>query len=102
MDWRYYFTTQIVNYINRAAAEGITRLDQFLITYGEQLQNEVEEIVDQENAIHTSEELASLKTLIQLDGKIESEDPNTQRILQTIDSLIQEQSQEVDYTNDPE
>ena len=100
MDWRYYLTTQLINYINRGASEGYERLDQFMMAYGENFIHEVDEIIDQENAAAIQLELEQLETLIQLDAKIQTEDPNVQRILQTIDHLIREQSQEVDYSND--
>lgn len=66
----------------------------------QQILGEIESVIDEEIENEVLGELNSLATIIGADARIENNDPNTQRIIQVIDTFIKEIEQEIDYSND--
>lgn len=102
MDWRTHLFKVVARHLQRNQINLVTRggLMAWWMNEHNQIFGEIEQIMDDEIAAEVLGELNSLAIIIGADARIDNHDPNTQRIIQVIDTFIKEIEQEVDFTDD--
>jgi|JI10StandDraft_1071094.scaffolds.fasta_scaffold1225668_2 hypothetical protein len=102
MKWRFTLYHKIQKYIKRDIHPDLTPV--FLSwweKFGEEILNEVEEVVDERDEAARGEALREAYLVISKDANIDSNDINISRALHHIKVLIAETEQEVEYETDP-